>query len=230
MMKLHEILNKYITAPNDTSKDPVSGSSIGYCLRRLGYRLAGYPESQSNERLIMALHDGTALHESVRKDVRNALRGSCYRLSGVERECSITFNGMKITGHIDGILLHKARCRIGEHKTRLLEFKSASDWSFKQIAGGGEIPQRITLQVIFYSVATGIPCATILFKNKNSGEFYSVDMDVASPERETLFTRLEIISQMAKTRDYSLGRREFPKGSHECLTCPFNKVCWEEGG
>lgn len=224
-------------------KTPSIGlSKSGDCVRKLGYYLAGYPQSAWGWRQSVTLDDGTRGHTVIRKDMIRSLENSHFSLIGQEREVILRLGEHSWKGHVDGIIQKMCGLdsSIGECKDHtaikdktLLEVKTSGASTFKSLEKDG-ISYSYRCQANAYMHATGIHETLFLFKDKGTGKLwsflYEFDHDIMDEVAKRLLASTEVVTKgldpQNLAREY--GPDEKGKLPFECSYCPFIKECWKD--
>lgn len=198
-------------------------SLVGQCPRRVAYHLHRYPYTphpyMDHVRRDLSLAVGTAVHNYIRERI--------VGLRDVEREVRVPLpnSEIELVGHIDGIV------RGEDGVERLLELKTASPWSFKEmVSRGPEDAYRRQAHLYLYGLQlAGEPIAEVAFVlvDKGSG---AVHVHVEPYDEGLAISTLETVAIL-----YGLPPEGVPppyapsrdgKLPWQCTYCPFWAHCW----
>jgi len=229
---LTDKLTTYLeTLPPTRDKRELTISSLGHCGRQLAYRYHGQPGLSLDARSIITLDTGTVLHHDIRRKIRAALKGSCYRLWGFPKEivAEVHVGPYTIPGHADGILKHIGHCTKPGHKDKLLEVKTMSEFSYRRFVNG-EIEQSYLDQVYGYLDGLGLTEVLFLGLNKNTGEIHE---EIRTLDKDRLKARLELHRQIFESHNPEEIPTEHTPNSKgalpwQCNYCPFVLRCYEK--
>ena len=103
----------------------MSASDVGSCARRTAYKLKG-TEATDIPPSVGSLHDGRMMHEDTQAMLAEVYKGTKdASFYGVEDTVVADFDGIKIKGHVDGII------KFGEEEY-LFELKSYNNFGWKK--------------------------------------------------------------------------------------------------
>lgn len=206
-------------------------SALGSCGRRLGYMYHEIEGAPLDSRAKIIFDDGHLHHDQIRKALREGLilNDSCYSLVREEEEVSLGY----VTGHIDGVLQHDSvKCQNEGHRTKLLEVKSMNARGFAELKRTGELSKEYGTQTSAYLRATGYTEASIVAKNKDTGEMLRLTY---TGNADLLDSRLNVLYKVHSSQNPEDVEREYGP-NHDgrldwhCGYCPFVLLCWRDNG
>lgn len=205
--KIKEHWNQY-----KETRGPDNGlraSNSGKCARSIAYKYHGFEGAPLNwrARLVFGLGD------MVEKQCVDVMKN--YGLTDMQKECSVTIDGVEIKGHIDGLF-----------QGLVVDFKSTTTFGFKNAKKGDVGDYLHTMH--FYMKALGLKQALLVYYCKEQSDLCEVLVnwdDTAWAQVEERFRKV------LKSTKENLPAREYgpnAKGAlpWNCTYCAFTKNCW----
>jgi len=150
-------------------------SIASFCLRWVAYQGLGYPEAEPTAKSILSMKMGSAIHWSLSRTIKDFIPG--------EAETNFVIDDPDVSGRIDFFFPHPRL----EGQYQIWEFKSVSDYVFRQIKRKG-LPEYLRgtkniyqslpehrKQVLLYMWGKRhrgleVICGNIIYINRNNGE------------------------------------------------------------
>lgn len=239
--------HKYYPRPSLASPTLEEPEYVGRCTRQMVYSGLGYKPAPIPGRMMLIFDDGR-WHEELTADW---IRKSVYNLTDSQMEVTAELFGLKLTGHIDGILEDI------EGNKRLYEHKALNHFTWNRYLSGDELPIDYLCQSCIYIAAIRqdaddeIMGGILLIKNKNTAQYmelgfsYDESSDICSlewkidsieKEREELDIKIKGIVKSAVDKflkvDSLIKKKDVPKRSYnqedwQCQYCRFFETCWD---
>ncbi|MBM3251935.1 MAG: hypothetical protein FJZ11_04040 [Candidatus Omnitrophica bacterium] len=224
--KAKEIVNKYnkFAELNITNRPVYSNqiSEIGNpCDRYLFYNRTNWQSKKRPESILGLIFREGRLHE---RDIKATLLQIGYETKKAEIEL-VDNEGLNITGHIDSMIEI-------DGKEYPIEFKSLSQNTWNETDTITDMLEhkyyyvrKYPIQLIFYVYLSGADAGFFLLKNKVTGEWKTIVMELA--EYKGL---VDITKERIKKINQSVINDEPPsvyEGFDEwiCVSCPYNHIC-----
>lgn len=217
------------------------------CIRQMVYWGSGTPEdTKMSDRFVLVLDD-SSWHEYLTSDW---IQKTAFKLHSQQMTVSVTWQGLTLTGHIDGIITDLLGV------DRLHEHKAINHFTWQRYAAG-VVPVDYIAQCCLYikglqAENPAINEAVLLIKNKNTSQFleyligYDSTMDTAmiksiiasygevAPSGEifeqtvhSAFAKFEVVDHHIKAG--TLPPRPFEYGTdYPCTYCSWQNTCWGE--
>jgi hypothetical protein len=218
-------------------RDYFRGSWTWACGRRLWWEKKGEEYSnRANATSVEKMNKGTRYGEYIATDLINRLTDYIVVFCEEELEGEIA-QGVRVRGHIDGILLHKDTLKIAA----LFECKTTSGFGFKAVVKNfgdrdhyswGYVKQSTRYLKLWNDRhpehATDTIC--VFLYNVNGDE----DTTTSFPARDWWFTPTEadFNEDMRQLKEVARAKK-LPKRGYEtksdwkCKTCSYYSKCWE---
>lgn len=139
----------------------------------------------------------------------------------IEQQRSFEWKDYQITGHVDGLVMV-------DDKAYPLEIKSMSPFVFDTIQDINSLTKgkygylrKYPTQLNLYMLMKGIDKAVFLFKNKSTGAYKEVWMDLDYELGEETLKRAEAINAAIANDDLPLRIAD----DSQCEDCPFVHIC-----
>ncbi len=238
--------SKYYPRPSSASPRLKKEDYVGRCERQMTYDALGYRSQPLAGRAVIVFED-SSWHEELTAEW---LRKSAFELTDSQMPVSAEFFGIKLTGHIDGIL------RAIDGSKYLYEHKAINHFTWERFAFKDEIPYDYFCQASIYLDAVRrdaddeLKGAILLIKNKNTSQYMEFVFDYDSKndicviktrlnsveaEVEELNIEIKGIIKQAilkfKRVERNRKKKELPKRDYEfedwqCSYCKFTDTCW----
>ena len=206
-------------------------SSSGGCLRKKWYVWnKAKPTYSYNYRGAEALRVGNVIHEYLQTLIKEAAEasGKNWDITLIDEngeeitvELDIGIEGIKIPGHIDGLLDDK-----NNKKKYIIEIKTMKGYGFSKFCKG-EISDDYLRQATSYMHVLGADATIFIAYNKEDGgisqqivEYDSKIMDSILDDFRSAVTDKEP-APIPYTFDRDTGKIEW-----QCAYCCYNKLCW----
>lgn len=155
---------------NSKCNEHISGgkffiSSIGGCWRKKYLELKGIYKQEYSEETLRLFDIGNVIHRQITKElIEKESKG--FHL--VASEVNIPENKY-ISGRIDSIVSIN-------NQNVIVDIKSASDWTMKNIRKTNDCDENYKNQVLLYMYFTGIHKGILLFVGKTKGELEEIEV------------------------------------------------------
>jgi len=162
-----KVLDAYYEAKNKP-RNRLGLSQIGKaCHRSLWYAYQGYEAKPIDGKTLRLFELGNIIEDHIVQD----LRACGYSIAGLQQEVSIEHNGIKLFGHIDGLISEL----IESTQIHLLEIKTANDKSFNELKKKGYQAWKpeYKAQIHAYMVILKLKRCLVVVYNKNNSEIYT---------------------------------------------------------
>jgi CRISPR/Cas system-associated exonuclease Cas4 (RecB family) len=193
-------------------------SELGHpCLRYHVYNRTAWQEKALHDARLQMIFDlGKEIEDIVMDDLREA------GLDVIEQQRSFSWSEYLITGHIDGKLLI-------DGEAIPFEVKSCSPYVFKTINGIDDLKRgkylylrKYPCQLNLYLLMDNQPRGVFIFKDKSSGQYKEVWMDIDYALGEEALQRAEAINAHVTAGTIPEAPEYNPA---MCDDCPFSHVC-----
>lgn len=193
-------------------------SEIGHsCMRYLWYRHHQYERPVPEGRILRLFRLGEVIETETIRDLESA--GYC--VTGRQASVSISYQGLTIRGHLDGIITGLAE----SGKPHILEVKSANSKSFRKLEklrSYQDWQSKYKGQIQSYMRATGFTRALAVVYNKDNSELYTERI-----RGERKWTSDMIRRVFRAVRSDNPPPRHCPKRDWwEAKWCDYGEVCW----
>ena len=193
----------------------LSMSSAGMCERRLDYTFRDGSEPPSPNGFLR-MEMGHAIHEFLQGWIKSHLGD---RFHGVEEEVVIEYDGIKITGHPDGIV-----SRSDMDGKFLLEIKSVGDFVYKKIVEEGKPLDDHIAQANLYAKAIGVEWICILYVSRGFGDWTDFTFEA---EPEVADVVLEKFARAHGRGGKTISSRpHVDRDESPCSYCPWVDECY----
>ena len=189
------------------------------CQRVLWYKYNKIKATRKLDGRILRLFQlGNVLEEQMRKDLMDAGYAMCYD----QKEISFEYQGLKLTGHIDGIISNLQE----SNKPHLWECKTCNQTSFNKLLKLNSYEQwneKYKFQVHAYMLGLELDRCLINVYNKNDSNIYTERIKLDKP---WIINKLQVVFK-------TIGRETLPPTRtcpkldwYEAKWCSYSKTCW----
>lgn len=220
-MLIEAIKHHLETLPEDRDRRPITISKMGSCIKRLAYEASGQKGLGLDWKAQMIFDDGRVGHDQIRSMLRLA-GGSTFILKGEEQEVYYQYKGLKVKGHIDGLI------QLSTGELCLLELKTMGDYAYERMVKGEELDYTYMVQIQAYMASLGLQRCFFVAKNKGAGDLYEREIPFSSVELEKCAERIlgaDLTKPESIERPYGFDAKG--KLDWHCGYCPMRVACWD---
>ena len=207
-------------------KGDIRASDACDCRRMLAYEVFGFKVPPLSAHSRMRLDDGHMHHEELQQRL-----SEIFKLTEVETELikEVRLKGyprFTIVGHSDGVIEPKKRKKkdVVRDLRRVVEIKGVNHFAFIRMKKQG-VRKSYIIQNLIYQYLLGIKGGVLLVKNKNTTEFWEVEVPWDAKKVIWQLKRWGKLMTCIKAR--KLPRRDFTIDAPECGWCPYLLRCWK---
>lgn len=193
-------------------------SSLGKCLRALGYKALGYKEEPMKARGLLTFRFGDLI-----EDLYAGVAEGLGLIKDRQKVVLCKLAGLPVSGSIDSV---------SSDGTIIIDFKSTTDIGFGMIERAGEdgIDIGYLVQQNIYMHAMGLKQAILFYVNKNAAHMHEVIINYNPSIIELVESKINKIKECLITKQ--LPARTYPPTDKglllwHCGYCNFRDYCYK---